>query len=154
MDIRGFKVRSVLVAEMIDIAKEFYLSITLDRSRRTHLIIATPEGGMEIESIPDEKLARVWVPQLVGLQDFHVRAVLAKFDLPKEQAKQLAEILRRLYKLYVAEDATLAEINPLALTPDGRLVAGDAKLAIDEDALYRQKEYEGVESEKTPLEAS
>ena len=152
MDIRGFKVKSVLVAEMIPISKEFYLSITLDRSRRRHLILATPEGGMEIESIPDEKLAKVWVPQLVGLQEFHVRAVLAKFDLPKEQAKQLVDILRKLYKLYVAEDATLAEINPLALTPDGRLVAGDAKLAIDEDALYRQKEYAGVESEKTPLE--
>jgi succinyl-CoA synthetase beta subunit len=152
MDIRGFKVNSVLVSEMVPIEKELYLSITLDRSKRRHLIIGSPEGGMEIESIPDDKLARVWVPQLVGLQEFHVRAVLEKFSLPKEQAKQLADILRKLFRLYVGEDATLAEINPLAMTPDGKLVAADAKLAIDEDAMYRQKEYEGIESERTALE--
>jgi len=152
MIIRGFKVGSVLVEEALDISKELYLGITIDRSAKDHLIIGAAEGGVEIESLPDGKLIKTHVRALAGLQSYQVRDIVSKYPLNAEQQKALADILRKLFTLYVKEDATLAEINPLVLTKDGRLVAADAKLSIDDDSLYRHKEYERVESDLTPLE--
>lgn len=152
MSIKGFKVGSVLVEEALDVQKEFYLSITVDRGAKDHLIIGAAEGGVEIEGLPDEKLIKKHVRALAGLQSYQVRDIVGKYPLTPDQQKALADILRKLFTLYVKEDATLAEINPLVLTKDGRLVAADAKLTIDDDSLYRHKEYEKVETTLTPLE--
>lgn len=152
MDIRGFRVRSVLVEEMLDIERELYLGITLDRSTRKHLIMGAAEGGVDIESLPDEDIIRVHVNPLVGLRDYQVREVVSGYPLDREQRRLLASIVRRAYDLYQAEDATLVEINPLVLTKEGRLIAADAKLTIDDDALFRHRGYERVESALTPLE--
>ena len=153
MNIRGFKVSSVLVEEALEVQKEFYLSITIDRSAKDHLIIGAVEGGVEIESLPEEKLIKTHVRALAGLQPYQVRDFVNKLPLSADLQKALADILRKLFSLYVKEDATLAEINPLVITNDGRLIAADAKLSIDDDSLYRHKEYEKMESDLTPLEA-
>lgn len=152
MSIKGFKVGSILVEEALDVGKELYLSVTIDRGARDHLIIGASEGGVEIESLPDEKLIKVHVRPLAGLHPYQVRDIVKKYPLSTDQQRALGDILRKLFTLYVKEDATLAEINPLVLTKDGRLIAADAKLSIDDDALFRHKEYEKVETDLTPLE--
>ena len=152
MEIKGYKVRSVLVAEKIDIAKELYISYMVDREVGMPLLIASAEGGMEIENVPEEKIFKSHINPLIGLQGFQLRDMLTALNLPKEQASQLQDIAKKLYACMVAEDAELVEINPLAVTPKGQLMAGDAKVIIDDDSLFRHPEHKGVEEDLTPLE--
>lgn len=153
MEIRGFRARHALVEERLDVSKELYLGITIERSRRCLLLMASAEGGVEIESVPEDKILMLPIDPLIGYQPFIGRKVTRFLGLPKEQAVQVHDICARLYGLVVAEDAELAEINPLIVTTDGRVVAGDAKVVIDSDALFRHAEYAGLDEDLTPLEA-
>jgi succinyl-CoA synthetase beta subunit len=153
MDIRGHTTKLVLLERRLDVAKELYLGVTIDRSRRGLLLMASASGGMDIESVPEDDILMQPIDPLIGYQGFVGRRVASFLKLEKEQGVQVADIVRRLCELMVSEDAELAEINPLVVTKDGQVVAGDAKVTIDSDALFRHGEYEGLEEDLTPLEA-
>lgn len=152
MEIRGHRVREVLLAERIDIAKELYLSLTIDRSAREPLIIASALGGVDIESVPRDRIFMEHVPAVLGLQLYVLRGLRAKLGLPSEIGDQVVDVARKAYDLFRKEDAELVEINPLAVTSEGRVVAGDAKLVVDDNAEYRHPEYAAMDQERTPLE--
>ena len=152
MTIGPYTVRQVYAQEMLDIARELYFSITIDRSQRAPLLMASALGGMEIETVPEDKLFRMHVPPLVGLQPYVLRALVKSLALPKEVATQVSDIARRAFALFRGEDAELVEINPLAVLKDGRVVAGDAKLIVDDNAEYRHSEYADLPQDRTPLE--
>ena len=153
----GIKVRKVLVEEASAIDRELYLSITLDRARATHVVMASQAGGMEIEEVaaktPD-KILREWAHPALGVQDFQARRLAFGLGLAGEQFKQGAALIRNLFALYLAKDCSLAEINPLVVTRDGRVFALDAKLNFDDNALYRHKEIAELRdtNEETPLD--
>src|SRR3989454_1100281 len=152
MMIGPYIVRQVYVREMLDIAQELYLSITIDRSARAPLLMASATGGMEIESVPEGSIFQIHVPPLVGFQPYILRALAKKLALPKEIAAQVSDIARKAFALFEREDAELVEINPLAVLKDGRVIAGDAKLVIDDNAEYRHPEYADLPQDRTPLE--
>jgi succinyl-CoA synthetase beta subunit len=134
----GNAVDRVLIEERLPIAQEFYTSIVLDRSRGEYLAMMTAEGGVEIESLAEERpeaLRRVHVDPMLGLRAYHVRELTGV--LPGEARDGAAQILHALYDLLVERDATLVEVNPLVLLTDGRVVALDAKVTIDDNALMR-----------------
>jgi succinyl-CoA synthetase beta subunit len=139
----GIKVRSVWVERASDIARELYLSMTLDRARSTHVVMASEAGGMEIEEVaartPD-KIIREWTHPALGLADFQARRLAFALGLSGEPFKQAVALVRNLFRLYLAKDCSLVEINPLVVTSDGRVLALDAKLNFDDNALYRHKE--------------
>jgi len=152
MRIGPYTVRQVYAQEMLDIAQELYLSITIDRSARAPLLMASATGGMDIESAPRDKIVRIHIPPLVGLQPYILRNLAKGLGLPKEVATQVSEIARKMYALFRGEDAELVEINPLAVLKDGHVVAGDAKLVVDDNAEYRHKDYADLPQDRTPLE--
>jgi succinyl-CoA synthetase beta subunit len=152
LKIGPYTVKQVYAQERLDIAQELYLSIAIDRSARAPLLMASALGGMEIESVPEDKLFRAHVPPLVGLQPYVLRALAKKLALPKDVATQVSVIARKAYDLFRSEDAELVEINPLAVLKDGRVVAGDAKLVVDDNAEYRHPEYAELDQDRTPLE--
>jgi len=139
----GIKVRRVLVEEASAIERELYLSITLDRARATHVVMASQAGGMEIEEVaaktPD-KILREWAHPALGIADFQARRLAFGFGLTGDAFKQGVALIRNLFALYLAKDCSLAEINPLVVTKDGRVFALDAKLNFDDNALYRHKD--------------
>jgi len=142
MDIKGEKVEKVLVTQAVDIAKEIYVGITLDRSSQKPLIMSSSEGGVEIEVVAKEKpeaIHRVVVDPLAGLLSFQARGIAQKLDGDFKVARQIATIIEKLYDVYIRTDASLAEINPLIVTPEGEVKAIDAKINIDDSALYRQR---------------
>ncbi len=143
-------VKSLLVEEKIEIIKEFYMALTVDNVARCPVLLASLDGGMDIEDVPEDRLVRWLVDINLGLQPFMIREVCHRLGADQELTKQLLDILPKLYHLFRELDAELAEINPLALTPEG-LVAADAKITIDDDALYRHPELQLI-SEKTKLE--
>jgi succinyl-CoA synthetase beta subunit len=148
MSIKGLRVEKLLVEEYIRPEKEMYLGITIDRKTRSPIIIASPEGGMDIEEVAGkspEKIKRMHIHPLTGLHDYQLR-VLASF-LDKEAQVQISEIIRKLYEVFTDHDCTLAEINPLALTGNS-YVALDAKMVVDDNAMFRQ---EFREEEEDPL---
>jgi succinyl-CoA synthetase beta subunit len=138
-DFKGFPVTRVLVEEQLPIASEFYVSLLLDRSRGDDLAMMTAEGGMDIEELartrPDA-LRRLRIDPLLGLRGYHVRELVG--TLPVAAWEGASEIVRKLYELLVERDATLVEVNPLVLLEDDRVVALDAKVTIDDNALWRQ----------------
>ena len=139
----GIKVRKVLVEEASAIDRELYLSITLDRGRSTHVVMASPAGGMDIEEVAEktpEKILREWTHAALGLGDFQARRLAFGLGLTGDQLKQGVALIRSLFTLYLAKDCSLVEINPLVVTKDGRVFALDAKLNFDDNALYRHKE--------------
>ena len=152
MDIRGYTVRKVLAEEKAEIKKELYLSITLDRSKRMPLIMASGEGGMDIESVPDEKIFKQWVNPLVGIQSFHIRGIVSKLQLEKEEGKGVAKVISKIYKLFREYDCELVEINPLIIKKDGGVMALDSKVNINDDAMYRHPDIIPEHVELTPLE--
>jgi succinyl-CoA synthetase beta subunit len=152
MDIRGYKVGKVLAEEKVDIAKELYLSITLDRSKRMPLIMASASGGIDIESVPDNEIFKEWVNPLVGIQSFQIRSIVSKLKLDKEAGKGVAQVLSKLYKLFREYDCELVEINPLIIAKDGTVMALDSKVNINDDAMYRHTDIEPEIAELTPLE--
>jgi succinyl-CoA synthetase beta subunit len=144
MDIKGHTVHRVLVAEASDIAEEYYFSFLLDRSNRTFLAMASREGGMEIEEVAatkPEALAKVPVDALNGVDTATARAILEQAKLPADVLDQGADLVARLWDCFVAEDATLVEVNPLVKTPDGRVLALDGKVTLDENAAFRHPDH-------------
>jgi succinyl-CoA synthetase beta subunit len=152
MDIKGYTVRKVLAEEKVDIDKELYLSITLDRSKRMPLIMASASGGMDIESVPDNEIFKEWVNPLIGIQSFSIRSIVSKLKLDKEAGKGVAQVLSKLYKLFREYDCELVEINPLIIAKDGTVMALDSKVNINDDAMYRHTDIEPELVELTPLE--
>jgi succinyl-CoA synthetase beta subunit len=140
MDIKGHTVRSVLVAEDIDIAQEYYLSFLLDRADRTFLSMCSLEGGVEIEEVArtkPEALARIPVSPLAGVDAAKAAEIVAAGRLPEEARAGAAALAERLWDVFTGEDATLVEVNPLVLTGDGRVIALDAKVTLDDNAAFR-----------------
>ncbi len=152
MEISGHKVKHVYLEERLDIEKELYLSFTIDRSAREPLLIASAMGGMEIEAVPHEQIFMEHVPALVGLQPYVLRSLLRKLALPEHTGEQIADIVSKAFDLFRREDAELVEINPLVVTRTGKVVAGDAKLIVDDNAEYRHLEYAKLDQDRTPLE--
>jgi succinyl-CoA synthetase beta subunit len=153
----GIEVRSVLVEEASAIARELYLSMTLDRTRSTHVVMASEAGGMEIEEVAartPEKILREWTHPALGLTDFQVRRLAFGLGLAGEQFKHAVGLIKNLFVLYLAKDCSLVEINPLVVTKDGRVFALDAKLNFDDNALYRHREIVALRdtNEEDPLD--
>jgi succinyl-CoA synthetase beta subunit len=141
MDIKGHTVHSVLVAGDTNIAQEFYLSFLLDRSDRTFLSMCTVEGGMEIEDLARERpdaLSRVQVNALTGVDHAKALEIVREGRLPEAAQEQAADLAEKLWAVFTDEDATLVEVNPLVFTGDGKVVALDAKVSLDDNAAFRQ----------------
>ena len=139
----GIQVRKVLVEEASPVARELYLAATLDRARAAHVVMASESGGMEIEEVAARapaSIMREWAHPALGLGDFQARRLAFGLGLDGEQARQGIALIRGLFALYLAKDCSLAEINPLVVTKDGRVLALDAKLNFDDNALVRHKE--------------
>jgi succinyl-CoA synthetase beta subunit len=157
LDIKGTTVKTVLVAPAADIAHEFYLGLILDRAARAITVIASAEGGVEIEETAKtnpEAILRLPLHPLIGLQEHETRRIGFFLDIPAELRKDFATVMRGLYDAFVASDADLAEINPLVVTTDGRLLALDAKIVLDDSALPRHPDLETMRdlNEEEPSE--
>ena len=143
MDIKGLTVEKVLVAEAVDIEKEFYVGLINDRNSKSVILMASAEGGVEIEEVAKtspEKIIKMSIDPTMGLMDWQARKIALQLMTDPLQVRQAASILAKLYKLYIDTDASLAEINPLVLTPDKRVLALDGKMNFDDNALFRQPE--------------
>jgi succinyl-CoA synthetase beta subunit len=143
MEIKGLPVRKILVDEAVSIDREIYLGIINDRSSRCPIIIASSEGGVEIEEVAQnspEKIVKSIINPLIGLQDFQARDLAFEIDLPREHWKSFIQILTGLYRTFIETDATLVEINPLVITKNKKLMALDGKMIIDDNALFRHSE--------------
>jgi len=143
MEIKGLRVRTIYVERAAEIAKELYLGIALDRDRRRPAVMLSTVGGMDIEEVAattPERIARGWPDPVLGLLPYQARALCFEAGVPAEQRSAVADIAQRLYGVYTRTDALLIEINPLFIQSDGSVLAGDAKLDIDDNALYRQTE--------------
>jgi succinyl-CoA synthetase beta subunit len=157
MDIKGHTVHRVMLAQTADIAEEYYVSYLLDRSNRTFLAMASVEGGMDIEEVAatrPEALAKVPVDANEGVTPEKAREIVAQAKFPAEVADQVADVLVTLWKAFVAEDATLVEVNPLVKTKDGQVVALDGKVTLDENASFRHPGHAELEDSSAvdPLE--
>jgi succinyl-CoA synthetase beta subunit len=156
MDIKGHTVHKVLVEQGSAIEQEYYFSFLLDRANRTFLSICSVEGGMEIEDVPHEKLGLIAVSALEGVDRARARELAVAGRLPEEALDGAAELIERLWAVFVDEDATLVEVNPLILTADGQVVALDGKVTLDDNASFRQEGHQALEDKASadPLEAA
>ena len=140
MEIKGLPVRKVLIDEAADIEKEIYLGITTDRSVRKPVMMASSEGGVDIEEVartmPD-KIIKIHIDPLLGLRDYQARDIAAGIDLPREHWRSFGKVARGLWNAYETCDATLAEINPLVITSENKILAVDGKMVIDDNALFK-----------------
>jgi succinyl-CoA synthetase beta subunit len=140
MEIKGLPVRKVLVDEAVGITKEIYLGITNDRAARKPVMMASAAGGVDIEEVAaqtPEKIIKTHIDPLLGLRDYQARDLAVSMDLPRELWRSFGEICHGLWRAYQENDATLAEINPLVITSDQRLLALDGKMIVDDNALFR-----------------
>lgn len=161
MEIKGITVEKILVADAVDIEKEFYVGLINDRNTKLVTLMASSEGGVEIEEVAKvspEKIIKMSIDPAMGLMDWQARQIaLQLFNDPKE-IRQAAVILVKLYKLFIDTDSSLAEINPLVLTPDKQVLAIDGKMNFDDNALFRQKKImamrEADENEQKEIEAN
>ncbi|WP_412541578.1 ADP-forming succinate--CoA ligase subunit beta [Longispora sp. K20-0274] len=157
MDIKGHTVEKVMVTTTADIVEEYYFSYLLDRANRTFLCIASTAGGMEIEEVAHtapEKVAKVAIDASKGVDLAKAKEIVAQAQFPAEVADQVADIAVKLWAAFVAEDATLVEVNPLAKLSDGRVLLLDAKVTFDGNADFRQAGHEAYEDKDAvdPLE--
>jgi succinyl-CoA synthetase beta subunit len=159
LDIRGHVVHKIWIEQASEIAKEYYLSITFDRGEKKPLFMLTREGGVEIEQVAEQNpdaLARLHTDPLEGFQPYQGRLLIygSGIDDPGEQ-KQILEIIGKLYRCFVEQDAMLCEINPLIVTPDGQVKALDSKFTVDDSALFRHPDVAGMRDTAAadPLEA-
>ena len=153
----GVPVNVLIVAPGVDIAKEYYLGITVDRGRNTSTMIASAEGGVEIEEVAKkspEKVLKEPLHPLLGLQPFQARDLAYKLGFRDKLAGDAAKLMTNLARAFLKYDASLAEINPLVVTKDGKLLAIDAKINFDDNALFRHKEIDAMadESQERPLD--
>jgi succinyl-CoA synthetase beta subunit len=157
MEIKGLKVEKVLVVDKVDIKEEYYLGIILDRKTQAPVVMVSKEGGIDIEEVAaktPEKIVKQPIDMRWGLLPFEARDILARAGLPHQVISKGGAILTALAKAFIESDASLAEINPLVLTTQGQVQAADAKILIDDNALFRQKEYASWSEpeESNPLE--
>ena len=157
----GVPVDKVLVEEAMDIARELYLSIVIDSSRRMPVIMASEAGGVDIEEVASktpDKILKVHVDPMTGFQPFIGRRLAFGLNLEAEQVRPAGQLIGNLYQVFKEQDASLAEINPLVVTKDGRLLALDAKLNLDDNAVFRHKDYpdlrDPAQEDKLDLEAA
>ena len=158
MDIKGHTVHQVMIAQAAPIAAEYYMAILLDRANRNFLVMASVAGGMEIEEVAHktpEKLARVGIDPNKGIDKAKALDIAKSGQFPADVQEQVADVLIKLWAAFVAEDATLMEINPLVKTEDGKVVALDGKVTLDENAGFRQPKHESLidHASTNPLEA-
>ncbi|WP_182354145.1 ADP-forming succinate--CoA ligase subunit beta [Flaviflexus huanghaiensis] len=158
MDIKGHTVRRVMIAEGTDIAEEYYFSILLDRSERRYLAMCSVEGGVEIEQLAVERpdaLARVPIDPDEGIDEAMARHIVDEAGFPEADADAVADVILKLWDVYVNEDATLVEVNPLVKTTDGTILALDGKVSLDDNAAFRHPHHAELEDRETenPLEA-
>ncbi len=156
-DLEGVPVSKVLVEEVIETEHEFYLSIIIDGLKQLPLMMASEAGGMEIEEVAQttpEKIFKVLIDPAVGFRPYQGRKIAYGIGLVGNQLKEAIQIMASLYELFVSKDCSLAEINPLALTIDDRLVAIDAKLNFEDNALFRHKDIQALQDkeQEDPLE--
>jgi len=154
---QGRLVKKVLVEQGLNIAKELYLSVIADRASAQIVIMASEAGGMDIEAVAEqtpEKIIKVYINPLTGIQSYHCLQVAYGLNLPAAAIKPMTQMLTNLYKLFLGYDASLVEINPLVLTADERLLALDGKINFDDSALFRHKDLADFRDldEEDPLE--
>jgi succinyl-CoA synthetase beta subunit len=154
---QGKSVRKVYVEQGLDIARELYLGLVLDRETRKIVLMASSEGGMEIEEVAartPEKILKEYIDFSVGIQPFHIRNICYGLGLEGEVAKKAHRFITGVYRAFVEKDASLVEINPLVVTKDGGFLALDAKMNFDDNALYRHKDVVELRDfdEEEPLE--
>ena len=140
MNLKGFIVNKILAEQRVEVEREIYLSFSLDRSHRMSLLMASGEGGVDIESVSDDLIFREWINPLIGIQSFNVRRIVSKLRLSDEEGKKVSRIIYQMYRLFREYDCELVEINPLVITPKGEVVALDSKIIINDDALYRHED--------------
>ena len=151
-------VNTLLVEEALKVDKEYYLSVTIDRVAKSYVVLASIEGGVDIEQVAlasPEKVSRYWTDPLSGLGDEQAREILARFDLSDDTAAELASMLTILFSAVMDKDAELVELNPLVRTTSGTFVAVDARMIIDDNALFRHEEFADrslSREDETPLE--
>ncbi|MBT8036744.1 MAG: ADP-forming succinate--CoA ligase subunit beta [Verrucomicrobiae bacterium] len=137
----GKLVSKVMIGEAVDIERELYLAILMDRESCGPVIVVSTEGGMDIEEVAEntpDKIVRALIHPLAGLQAYEVRNLTKALELSGDQAKQFGKLIKNLYKLFLECDCSMVEINPLVVTPKGQVLALDAKFGFDDNALYRQ----------------
>jgi succinyl-CoA synthetase beta subunit len=159
MDIKGHVVHKVMIAQAAPIEAEYYLAILLDRANRNFLVMASVAGGMEIEEVAHktpEKLARIGIDPNIGISKEKAREIILAGQFPADVVDQVVEVLLKLWAAFVAEDATLMEINPLVKTSDGKVVALDGKVTLDDSADFRHPNHEALidHAAANPLEAA
>ena len=159
MDIKGHIVHKVMIAQAAPIEAEYYLAILLDRANRNFLVMASVAGGMEIEEVAHktpEKLARIGIDPNIGISKEKAREIVLAGQFPADVVDQVVEVLLKLWAAFVAEDATLMEINPLVKTSDGKVVALDGKVTLDDSADFRHPGHEAFidHAAANPLEAA
>jgi succinyl-CoA synthetase beta subunit len=157
MNIKGLTVKKVLIDEAADISKEIYLGIVIDRAQRRPVMMASAEGGVEIEEVAratPERIVKVTIDPFLGLQDYQGRELAFGIGLPKDLVRDFTKIAQGLYTAFVSCDASLAEINPLVVTGEGKLLAVDGKMLLDDNALFRHFELAEMRDadEETPEE--
>lgn len=156
LDIKGHVVKRVMIAQGASIDKEFYFSVLLDRSNRTFLSLCSVEGGMEIEQLAEERpeaLAKVPVDAVNGITKEVALDIARKGGFGEDLADKVADVFVTLYQVFVEEDATLVEVNPLVLTTDGKILALDGKVSLDDNAEFRHKREDLERDDLDPLEA-
>jgi succinyl-CoA synthetase beta subunit len=159
MDIKGHIVHKVMIAQAAPIEAEYYLAILLDRANRNFLVMASVAGGMEIEEVAHktpEKLARIGIDPNIGISKEKAREIVLAGQFPADVVDQVVEVLLKLWAAFVAEDATLMEINPLVKTSHGKVVALDGKVTLDDSADFRHPSHEALidHAAANPLEAA
>ncbi|MFF2075773.1 ADP-forming succinate--CoA ligase subunit beta [Kitasatospora sp. NPDC058162] len=159
MDIKGHTVHKVMLAQTADIKDEYYVSFLLDRTNRTFLAMASVEGGVEIEVVAEqnpEALAKIPVDANEGCTPEKAAEIVAAAKFPAEVADQVADVLQKLWTVFIKEDALLVEVNPLIKSGEGKIIALDGKVSLDENAEFRQPEHEALEDKAAanPLEAA
>lgn len=160
MKIKGLTVEKVLVADAVNIEREFYVGFINDRNSKSVILMASVEGGVEIEEVArktPEKIVKLQIDPVLGMMDWQARQVALNLVSSPGEMRQVAAILMKLYRLYVETDSSLAEINPLVVTPEKQVVAIDGKMNFDENALFRQPEIlkmrEATEDEMKEIDA-
>jgi succinyl-CoA synthetase beta subunit len=156
LDIKGHIVKRVMVAQAAEIEKEYYFSVLLDRSNRTFLSLCSVEGGMEIEQLAVERpeaLAKVEVSAVTGIDKAKAVEIAKAANFPAELVDEVANVFVKLYEVFRKEDATLVEVNPLVRTKDGRILALDGKVSLDDNAEFRHQRAEMERDQLDPLEA-
>lgn len=154
MDIKGYKVEKIIVSEAVHIDTEFYVSFVIDRNTKSVLLMMSPDGGMDIEAVAKDTPDRIYkfpIDPLIGLPDYLARKYAFKLFDEIGQVNQMAAILQNLYRLFIEKDASLTEINPLVRTVEGKLIAIDAKMTFDDNALFRHPDVVAL-FEPTPEE--